>query len=107
MPETVARAQTDAAYERMSGEAHYRPGGGDDRVGAPAPESTAALEDEQDWFFRQWWTEEEMGSYHLGVPTQADRPAMIYALWAVRALNGEGSRETAAALLRMALEEIE
>lgn len=96
-------AQIVQAYERMGNEAGYRPGAGDKRTNL-AP--SVIPDDELSWFAQQWWDEEEQGTYWLGVPDFSNRSAMIYMLWAIRAMNGEGSAETSEKLMRMAIEEL-
>ncbi len=60
----------------------------------------------EEWYADQWMHEEDSGSFWLGGPNFPDRPTMILALNAIRALN-VGHREQAAALLKLALAETE
>ncbi len=39
-------------------------------------------------FIEQWCEEEALGVWWLSIPGHNDRPAMVYAVFALRALNG-------------------
>lgn len=105
-PDRVIQQIADA-YRHIA-ESGYRPGSSDHRIGSPGPvDDSDDLQAEMDWFIDQSWHEEEQGAAWLGVPSHQHRRANIYAVWAIRALNAEGSPATAARLLRLALAEVE
>jgi hypothetical protein len=55
---------------------------------------------------REWWAEEEGGSWHIGHPDSADRMALIYIIEAARSLCGMDKAD-AIRLLELTLKELQ
>lgn len=104
-PRNVAE-QIDEAYRRMADEAHYRPSAPSDGFGnIPFPKAELDLEAEVRDYARRWWGEEQALDFFIGCCDFPTRPATIYAVEAARLMCG-ANPETAATLLRMALEDL-
>jgi hypothetical protein len=56
-------------------------------------------------FVEDWWQQEDYGSFHLGVPSFPDRPALVFLVRAALALTA-GEHLRALELLRIAIEDI-
>ncbi|HIY85779.1 MAG TPA: hypothetical protein H9822_04955 [Candidatus Yaniella excrementavium] len=96
-----AQEQIRNAYTRMAEEADYFPGG-------PRGDSVGHrdIPQEQEGYIRQWWDQEDAGDYHIGVPSQPHRKALIYAVEAANNITN-WSPEKAKKLLALGIEEID
>lgn len=106
MPVTEEVAdQIRQVYEGMVTRANWSAASSGPAAASDPQPSFDGRSDEK-WFADQWMHEEDSGSFWLGGPNFPDRPAMILALNAIRALN-TGHREQATELLKLALAETE
>ena len=55
-------------------------------------------------FASEWISQEISGQYWAGLPDQSNRPALIFAIYAVRELNATGNQERAIGLLQEAIQ---
>jgi hypothetical protein len=103
--------QITGAYRRMAADANYRPAAPSDGFGnITVDEAELDLVAEALRFADEWWRQEEDQNYWIGCPDWRDRPALIYAVSAANVICGgpfHHGYNNAAALLRLALEEIE
>ena len=103
-PEMIA--QVEHIYRRLAREARYRPAAPSDGLGnITVPERELDLDAEATEYAMSWLAEEHGLDYSLGCPDWHDRPALIFAVEAARAICG-GNRVLARRLLAMAFEGI-
>lgn len=105
----ATRRQLYEAYRAMSDEARYRPAAPSDGFGNIAvPYDELDLASEQRKYADRWHKEESAMEFWLGCCDFRHRPATVYAVEAVRNMNGgDSARPVAVRLLRMALESLE
>lgn len=101
--------QLTEAYKRMAREARYRPAAPSDGFGnITVPEDELDLEAEARDYAVSWWAEEDQQYFWLGCCDFVSRPAAVFAVEAARNLNaGTIGKQTAIALLKMALRDVE
>lgn len=99
--------QTENAYRNMAMKAKYRPAAPSDGMGnITASAESLDLDAEAREYAIAWRRDEDDQRYPIGCPCYSDRPALIYIVEAARLLCGV-EHDGAAALLRMALAELE
>lgn len=101
--------QIEAAYRQMAGEARYRPSAPSDGLGTiTVPLAELDLDVEATTYAHRWNRDEDSMEYWVGCCDYATRPAVIFAIKAVRNLNaGMFGRATALTLLKMAVTSLE
>lgn len=101
--------QIELAYRRMAEEAKYRPSAPSDGFGTiTVPLTELDLDAEAGEYAEQWSRDEDSDTYWVGCCHYPYRPAVIFAIEAVRNLNGGISgKATALTLLKMAITSLE
>ncbi len=101
--------QIEKAYRQMADEARYRPKAPSDGFGTiTAPLAECDLDAEARAYAESWNRDEDEHQFWVGCCHYDYRPAVIFAIEAVRNMNaGIGGRPPALDLLRMAVAALE
>lgn len=90
-------------YIRMFNDAFYRPGAESDGMGNIIGELDLGQEVYE--YARSWRNEEDSMSFHIGVPSFENRPALVFTIEAARAMAAN-DKALAMRLLELAAEAI-